>query len=198
MTAGEQSLEQLDQSVWLALERATADRHHEWRSCAFGTVGITEVGDARESAAPSMRMVILRDVNREHQTLLFYTDARSKKVSELAVNPRASLLFWNARSNWQLRMQAEIQVVKEGRELDARWRQVETTRGAVDYQSTLPPGAPLGRTHPAIASESSSSTHHFVILRAKVLSCDSLELRREGHRRASFDYVTATSQWLQP
>jgi pyridoxamine 5'-phosphate oxidase len=201
----EPSLEQLDHNVWATLERATTDRHHEWRICALGTaglVGATTTGYVVDTARPTMRMVVLRDLRRQDRTLVFYTDARSDKVAELAENRQAGLLFWNRRNSWQLRMHVEIEVVRSGTEFETRWRQVGATRNAVEYQSALRPGAPLGSAATPDAAAAAPDTvqpeHHFAILRASVLTCDSLELRRDGHRRASFDYVRNTRSWLQP
>jgi pyridoxamine 5'-phosphate oxidase len=148
-----------------------------------------------------MRMVILRDVDTKARTLLIYTDSRSDKYAELSALPFASLLFWNSRANWQLRIHARTSLVVEGEDWASRWQHVKQTRAAVDYQSALRPGAPLRTldlSTPRPEDEPNPDTHFFALVQATVLTCDSLELRREGHRRAVFDYQEGTQEWLQP
>jgi pyridoxamine 5'-phosphate oxidase len=185
-------------SIWSNLERATIDRRHGWRTFALGSQGI-DVGDTR--SGPSMRMVVLREVDRKTRSLLVYTDSRSEKFAELSVMPFASVLFWNARANWQLRMHVQTSLVMEGADWALRWQQVQNSRAAVDYQSALRPGAPLhgfDQPNQRLGAAPDSSAHFFAMVRATVSTCDSLELRPEGHRRAVFNYLEGTQQWVQP
>jgi pyridoxamine 5'-phosphate oxidase len=191
----EKVLDDLDARFWAILERATSDRRHAWRFCAFGTCGLAS------HAAPSARMVVLRAVDRRTRSLTFFSDVRSQKIAELAANPAVSLLFWDTKAQWQLRMQAHVEVVKNGEALDNHWQRIKSTRGALDYQSVLRPGAPLNDVQgsgAATALHSDAGLHAFSMLCATASTCDSLELRREGHRRAYFDYVHHTGRWLKP
>ena len=47
--------------------------------------------------------------------LLFYTDARSPKVAQIAACPRAALMVWSPRLGWQVRMRARLAVETGGR-----------------------------------------------------------------------------------
>jgi hypothetical protein len=133
-------------------------------------------------------------VDTNQQTLCFYTDARSTKVSELTKEPKAVLAFWSARLNWQLRVKVEISVATDGPELQALWQRVKQSASAGDYMATDAPGTerPTGFS----TAQNLSSDHHFALLNAQVLQMDWLELGHGAHRRARLS--ADTWQWLTP
>src|SRR5215470_16780379 len=74
---------------------------------------------ASRVAAPSVRFVLLKGVDR--RGFVFFTDARSRKGTELASNPRAALAFhWSALGK-QVRVEGAVQPVSEA-ETDLYWR----------------------------------------------------------------------------
>jgi pyridoxamine 5'-phosphate oxidase len=57
---------------------------------------------ATREGHPSARMVLLKGA--DDHGLVFFTDLRSRKGAELAVNPRAALVFWWAELERQVRV----------------------------------------------------------------------------------------------
>ncbi len=174
------------QQIWKELGRASVDRHHEWRTPVLATAGC--------DGSPNARTVVLRKVDTNHQTLCFYTDARSAKVSELTKEPKAVLAFWSGRLNWQLRVKVEISVATDGPELQALWQRVQQSASAADYLATEAPGSE--RTTGFSTAQNLSGDHHFALLNAQVLQMDWLELGLGAHRRARLS--ADTWQWLIP
>lgn len=174
------------QQIWKELGRASVDRHHEWRTPVLATVGC--------DGSPNARTVVLRKVDTNQQTLCFYSDARSAKVSELTKEPKAVLAFWSGRLNWQLRVKVEISVATDGPELQALWQRVQQSASAGDYMATEAPGTerPTGFS----IAQNLSGDHHFALLNAQVLQMDWLELGHGAHRRARLS--SNTWQWLVP
>jgi pyridoxine/pyridoxamine 5'-phosphate oxidase len=171
------------QRIWMELQRATQDRHHEWRTPVLATVSA--------DGLPQARSVVLRHADAKLGTLQIYTDGRSPKVAELALNPVLMLAFWSKRLNWQLRVKASVSVQHKGPEVDAVWARVSQSHAAGDYLSASAPGDLLQSAavdaEPALASlPSPSPSHNLAIITAQVQSIDWLELSREGHRRAVF------------
>lgn len=171
------------QRIWLELQRATQDRHHEWRTPVLATLGT--------DGAPQARTVVLRHTNAKLACLLIYTDSRSPKISELATNPCVTLVFWSKRLNWQLRVRADMSVQTTGPEVEAAWVGVSQSAAAGDYLSATAPGDVL-----PVAPATPSTLHHLVVLTAQVRRIDWLELGRAGHRRAVFD--ANTWEWRAP
>jgi pyridoxamine 5'-phosphate oxidase len=177
-------LRQLESRLWQELALAAHTRGHAWRTPALATLGLDD--------APELRTVVLREVDREQQELVIFTDARSPKVAQLTREPRASLLLWSAELGWQLRLGVVITVSTAGLGVSSRWARLKMTPSAQDYLSPLTPGSPLGHPQPQ-----RDSREHFAVLSAQVLSMDWLDLDRAGHRRARFT-VGEEPVWLQP
>ena len=177
---------EIRQRTWMELERAVQDRHHEWRTPVLATVD-TE-------GTPNARTVVLRHADAQLQSLQFFTDGRSPKITELSHQPTAMLVFWSKRLNWQLRVRVQIAVQTTGPQVDAVWERLSQSAAAGDYLSADAPGdeLPEGETAPA----NTKGMHHLAILVAQVQEVDWLELRREGHRRAVFG--KDTWQWRVP
>lgn len=163
----------------MELQRATQDRHHEWRTPVLATVGA--------DGLPQARTVVLRHADAKLCRLQIYTDSRSPKVAELRDKPEASLVFWSKRLSWQLRVRAVASVQCTGPEVDAVWARVNQSAAAGDYLSALAPGDALLLTDVASALEDGiQQRHHLAIITAQVKEMDWLELARSGHRRAVF------------
>jgi pyridoxamine 5'-phosphate oxidase len=60
---------------------------------------------------PSARMVLLK--NFDHRGFVFYTNYNSQKGQELAENPQASLVFWWAQLERQVRIFGRVEKVSE-------------------------------------------------------------------------------------
>lgn len=173
----------LVQRIWTELQRATLDRHHEWRTPILASV------DAL--GAPQARTVVLRGADARAAQLVFYTDRRSPKVAELRATPAAALVLWSTRLSWQLRVSATAQVHTEGPGVDAAWARVSVSAAAGDYLSAQAPGAALDD-----ATTAPPAAHHLAVVTLQVVDMDWLELSREGHRRAQL--VGSNVRWRVP
>lgn len=166
----------LEEKIWQQLLRASVDKHHEWRSPVLVTCGADNWPDAR--------VVILRTAEIDTKILTFYTDSRSPKVTQIAINPQTMLIFWSKRLNWQLRVKANITIKTSGEDVQKVWHKVKQNPSANDYLSTQTPGETMKTEY---ADFLYSATPHFAILQASVQAIDWLELNRNGHQRAKID-----------
>jgi pyridoxamine 5'-phosphate oxidase len=169
--------------IWTELQRATVDRHHEWRTPVLATTGVDGLAQART--------VVLRGADAGSSLLTFFTDSRSPKVTELQAVPAAMFVFWSKRLSWQLRARIHAQVHTQGPVVDAAWDRVRQSAAAGDY---LAPQAPGSARNPFESAPTES--HHLSVVTARIEHMDWLELAREGHRRARL--ADATMAWLVP
>ena len=160
--------------IWLDLQRATQDRHHEWRTPVLATVG--------QNASPQARTVVLRHADSKLRLLQIYTDSRSPKVDDLRGKPEVLLVFWSKRLSWQLRVRAIASVQLDGPVVDAGWAKVSQSATAGDYLSAIAPGQKLLADGPLSAVP--QRPHHLAVVSLQVQEIDWLELARSGHRRA--------------
>lgn len=174
------------QRIWVELQRATHDRHHEWRTPVLATVGA--------DGWPGARTVVLRQADARLASLVFYTDSRSPKVAELVAAPHASFVFWSKRLSWQLRVQAHMVVQTSGPQVSEVWERMRQSPAAGDYLAANAPGALLPDASERQAPE--DLQHHLAIVTAQVQAIDWLELARTGHRCAVL--TGTTFEWRVP
>lgn len=105
---------------------------------------------------PTARMVLVKDV--DHAGLVFYTNLHSRKARQLAENPRASLCFWWAQLQSQVRIEGRIELVSD--------------READEYFASRPRGSQIG----AWASQQSSELSS----RAQLLAAVTLSSAKYG------------------
>ena len=175
---------QLETDIWQQLLRASADKHHEWRSPILVTNGLKIEHD--EFLYPEARTIILRKVDVDTKTLTFYTDSRSPKVTQITANPHALLVFWSKRLNWQLRVKVAINVDIDSELNKLTWQKVKQSPSATDYLSANAPGEKL-ETLNVKTQLIQNQTAYFAMLVTKVESIDWLALSRNGHQRAQID-----------
>jgi pyridoxamine 5'-phosphate oxidase len=170
--------------IGMELQRATKDRHHEWRTPVLATVGADHT--------PQARTVVLRQADTSLSRLQIFTDNRSPKVAELVASSVAVLVFWSTRLSWQLRVRALAMVQHTGPEVDAVWTRVSQSAAAGDYLSSRAPGdaLPTAKTI-STADADHLPPHHLALITLQVQEIDWLELARSGHRRAVF----SDEQW---
>lgn len=185
MTARLATLPEIEAALWQRLGAAVTDKTHEWRTPVLATVN----GDAADA-----RIVVLREVNTRHKQLLFYTDERAGKVSQLLNHPRGTALMWSRPLGWQLRCHVRLTLEMSGLSATSRWARIRLTPAAQEYLSAMPPGTPLADVqHAGIGAV---PREYFAVINAEVDMIDWLELHPDGNRRAIFDNQGA--RWIQP
>jgi pyridoxamine 5'-phosphate oxidase len=177
----------IHQACWHQLAACVVDKTHAWRVMGLATLN----GDAAD-----LRNVVIREVDTQARTLMFFTDARSPKVAQITAQPQATLLAWSGALSWQLRLRVRLDVQTSGLAVSSRWARLKLSPAAQDYLSPLPPGAPLTGPLPPQTPERDSRDHFAVVL-AQVQALDWLELRPGGHRRALFS-ADGSGQWVTP
>lgn len=66
---------------------------------------------ATRDGRPSARVVLLKGADQHG--LVFFTDARSRKASELLANPLAALVFWWGELERQVRIEGAVEPISE-------------------------------------------------------------------------------------
>lgn len=181
---------ELSDHFWKRLEEAVADRAAAWHLATFCTIAV--------DGSPSARSVILREVSANSRYVRFHTDKRSPKVSELACDPRATMLLWDPSARTQLRLRGRCEVSVN----DAVTRSlVESSHpGSLGvFRSVLPPSSPIhspGEALPAPAP----LLENVAVVTLWVETLEWLWLDDAGHRRCRFTYAHGSTevQWLAP
>ncbi|HEX4508590.1 MAG TPA: pyridoxamine 5'-phosphate oxidase family protein, partial [Burkholderiaceae bacterium] len=130
MHARLQHLAEVENGIWGELEacvevRSREQAPHDWRIAVLATVD--------DDGKPDARNVVLREVEADERQLIFYTDARSPKVRQIAAAPEGTLIFWSATLGWQLRVRVRLAVEDSGLAVSSRWARLQTSAGAAEY-----------------------------------------------------------------
>lgn len=169
-------------AVWRRLEAGVTDRRSPARQPVFATIG---------PEGPEARVVVLRGADRTLGELRVYTDLRTAKVAHLRADPRASLLFWDALAQFQIRLRVTVTALA-GADAAPDWdRLPPRQRGS--YGAAPPPGTPIAAAEDARPGADFAS---FAVLVAKVRAIDTVHLGSTPHRRAMF--TPHAGQWLSP
>lgn len=171
--------------MWLALQRATQDRHHGWRMPVFASMGLDGV--------PQARTLVLRHIDPALWQLTSTPTAAATRCWSSKKSPQGSAVFWRKRLGWQLRLQAGVAVRTQGPEVAAAWCRVKQSPSAGDYLSLAAPGSAL---QPEADPPGSSEHHHLALLLLQVTSMAWLAFAPSGHRRAVM--TPSTLDWRVP
>jgi len=170
------------EDIWKTLLRATVDKKHPWRVVGLSTAGFN---------GPASRSVILRGVLASDRRLVFYTDSRSSKMTDITHCPRVALLFWNPKANTQLRVCGKASVEASELIVNDLWQRIPDY-AKKDYATLSAPGQALETA--AIGHNLDLARTNFTVLNVDVLEMEWLSLNREGHQRTSFT-LDASGRW---
>ena len=180
-----ESLPEIETAVWNELAATAGDKAHAWRTPVLATVN---------GGAADARVVVLREVAHREKRLVFYTDERAGKVSQLLSHPLGTVVMWSRPLGWQLRCHVRLTLATSGLAAPSRWAKVRLTPAAQEYLSVSPPGTALAEMR--YPNSGAVPRDYFAVIDAQVESLDWLELRTDGNRRAIFD--TEGARWIQP
>jgi len=187
-------LSEIYQAVWLKLEQAARDRHEAWHLVTVGTV---------RNAFPEMRTVVLRGASQEKNLCWFHTDLRSPKVQDMEQSSYGSLLFYDPKPKWQLRLRGKFFLDSQSKATEAIWQ--KTTPSAKRcFQGPFSPGSPSQKYSSNLPTEElgpEAGRENFSRLLFSISEMDWLYLRADGHQRALWKLGSSQKEvgtWLNP
>lgn len=169
-------LKDLYAETWKELECGAKEKGHPYNYCSLATL--------EQPEAIKQRMVNLREVT-SRRTLLFYTDSRSSKVSQIEKNSGGSALFYDPRVQLQIFVRGKIKVHNRDEIWQDHYLKIDG-RSVNDYNTTSPPGKKIKNP----ISVRRSDELNFLVLELVPETIEYLKLRAEPNRlRAIFTKV---------
>ncbi len=182
------SLPEIERRAWALLVNGSQDPKAAFYTGALGTLG---------PDGPSLRTVVLREVDPQNRLTLCYSDVRAGKVADIRTHPVVSWLFWDEERKIQLRLRGRAAVHTAGPLADRHWQGTSRSNRR-SYLSVPPPGSaqlfptsglPEGlETREPDEEESASGRPNFAVIVTQIERLEWLWLGRGGHRRAEFNY----------
>ncbi|TWT57467.1 pyridoxamine 5'-phosphate oxidase [Thalassoglobus neptunius] len=193
-------LDQLRDQCWTELEAGSQTPDHPWKLGAFGTVA---------DDGPRVRMLVVRNVDRDAGQLVFYTDVRSSKVDQIAKSPATSILLWHPQLRMQLTVSGQSHVLSSGEIWEREWKESAlTSRRAYlgeDAPGTVADGPNVNfpsqfTDRPPTGAESLSGQKNFAVIQTTVTQMDLLILQQSGNIRAQWTLTNRqwSGNWIAP
>ncbi len=168
--------------LWTRLATGAAQSRDPFRLTVLATTG---------TGGPEARMVALRVADGDRAEVEIHSDLRTAKVDALRADSRAALLFWDPRTQIQIRLSARLSVNVADPE---RWTSIpDAARG--NYGTDPAPGTPIAASD---AYERTPRRARFAALRGAVYRIDAVSLGHDPHRRAVFDGPQMRGRWVAP
>lgn len=202
MTSGQQDTEfynDLKSSLtkaWDVIEPGASKRSSPAHTPVVGTVD--------RDGIPQLRVMVLREADRNTRRLRFHTDARSAKIDEIALNSHASVLMYDAGEKLQLRLGGKAHLVSDTAIVDIAWLG-STPFARRCYMSEMPPATPSAEPTSGLPkwiegrqpdeTQLIGARENFALLWFEVRSIDWLFLANNGHRRARWDWLDDSNSW---
>ena len=178
---------------WQLLQQGVSSRRHGFHHAAVATIGTTGL--------PRIRIVILRAVDSETNTLRFHTDVRSQKCKDLAVNPNISAVFYDEPSRTQVRVDGFATLHGQDALADASWHAAQPM-SRLTYGTMPAPGlkidTPDAFSIPPPQSDVEWAREYFTVVQVHINSLQWLYLRQGGQRCAVFDLASGAMKWTVP
>jgi general stress protein 26 len=175
-------------TIWQQFTQAENDKKHPFR---FGTLGTVNKNGA------NMRTVVIRKVLKAENELWLYTDIRTPKVQEIECNSAISWHFYHQNQQTQIRLYGTAKIIHNQAINHRIWNELPNY-GKTDYLTKSAPGSIKDETNTEHIS--TNDAQYFCIIKTKIDSIDWLQLNRNGHLRAGFDFINQEwiGKWLIP
>jgi pyridoxamine 5'-phosphate oxidase len=196
------NLKEIEQLVWKKLVNGSVKKKNGFRTMCVGTIG--------ENADSNLRIVINRKVDEVSKKIFFYTDIRSRKFSDLTVDNRVSLLFYDARQSIQIVIKANAKLHTNDNLKNDRW-QATSSQARLGYMTIDAPNTKseiptLGyeerfATIKPTNEESDLYKENFAVIECEAYEVEFLYLNFSGNRKANFYYkngLLIDSFWAVP
>lgn len=173
-------LNDLFTETWKELECGAKEENHPFNICSLATfVTPTQI---------KQRFVNLRKLTKNN-SLLFYTDIRSSKMSQIEANPAASVVFYNYLLHLQIFLRGQI-ITHTNDKLWEDHRLKIDGRSVNDYNTKYPPGKKI--KNPMAVTRTNDL--NFAVLELVPEGIEYLKLRAEPNRlRAQF--IKKEEEW---
>ncbi len=148
-------------------------KEHPFHYFTLGTVGLEPLS--------RLRTIVLRGIEDDF-TLVFYTDARSKKTIHLVENNKVGLLFFHPEKLLQVRIEGLAFIHKDEQTLKKYWDNIHE-KARKEYSTVAAPGTAL--EHPD-QLEYLNEENHFCIISVVPYRIEYLKLQSPDHLRIQY------------
>lgn len=179
--------------AWRAVLEVALNRHRELPSARY-----VQVATVRADGLPANRTLVFRSFFDPGNRLVFTTDLRSDKITQLGVNPGVELCWYFSSSREQFRIAGRATIIAGKGEAEAlqmrlrTWRQLsDGSRQAFSWPRPKEPRAGIDEFQRLVPDE---PPPHFALLIVAPQRVDHLDLSTGPHQR-TVHRLTGENEW---
>lgn len=186
----ELTLDQWPAAAWDLLERAVNDFDEPFRTPAVASTGLE---------GPDIRSVILREALPKQRRVLFYTDARSPKVGQMAAQNSVTWMFYDPHRRLQVRARGIASLHGDDLLAERCWEGCSEANRR-NYRGLQVPGSAMEKQGRDAATCKTNGRENFLVVATEFSHMDVLLLGAQSNRRAAlaWDGSVWTAGWLSP
>ena len=195
------NIDNIYETIWHLLDKGIRDINSPFHQAYLAT---------HSELYPSIRTIVLRNVNSKDKIISFHTDIRSKKISEILSNNNISILFYDHGEKIQIKCSGRGIVNNKNENSNQSWAKTMPFSKKC-YIVDEPPGSTSKIPTSGYKKEHevelpgeeilNSGYENFTLVNMEILEIEWLYLYRYGHRRAKFIINNKNLEkkvWLTP
>ena len=195
------NIDNIYKTIWKLLDKGKKDINSPFHQAYLAT---------HSNNYPSIRTVVLRNVNSKDKIISFHTDIRSKKINEILNNNNISILFYDHGEKIQIKCSGRGIINNKNVSSNQSWQKTKPFSKKC-YIVDDPPGSISERPTSGYKKEHeielpneeilNSVYENFTLINMEILEIEWLYLYRYGHRRVKFiinNKELEKKVWLTP
>ncbi len=185
-----QDLKQIEKTIWNFFIQGSANKRSYFNSPTIATF---------DNKAQNIRTLILRKAIYSDRTLVFYSDIRTEKVSDIISNNHVAIHVYDRKKNLQVQCFGKADIISNSNETKQIWTKLSNI-SKKNYMSKKKPGTKIKSFLLNHIVEQKSAYLNFCIIKISIDRILCLHLSRKGNRKAEFLYKKQKfiANWLVP
>ena len=162
-----------------ALKRGVKDYKHPFHQFVLSTFEDTQI---------EQRMLVLRRWVLNRRTIIFHTDYRSPKISQLKKNRQCSILFYSKSDNIQLRIKGSVHIHQHDDLANVFFNEA-TPNQLKHYEGSIPPSTKIDLE--SLENNGDSNTNpkeHFCVCVCNFNDLELLYLNKKKNIRILYEW----------
>ena len=172
-------LELVEKMIWNLFLKGTNDKTSSYHAPTLGTT---------KNNKTFLRTLILRKVEKNKKTILFYTDNRSKKFADIFYNNHVTVHVYDIKKKIQIQCYGKAMIYKNNKQAKLIWNNLSEHSKSI-YMSTITPGKKINSINNDLQLiDKESSFSNFGLIKIIINKIEYLQLKRGNNIRALFSY----------
>ena len=184
------NLKKIDQLIWDFFQQGVKNKKSAFHLPTIATCGMKSF---------NLRTVVLRQVIREDNIVVFHTDIRSKKIAELKSNNKLLLHIYDKKNKIQIQAEGKAKIFYKEKINNLIWNSLSNNTKSV-YLVNKTPGKKIANQKDFKNLTHDEGYENFAIIKVKIYQIIFLQLSHSGNKKALFKYVSKNNKyfWLVP